>query len=53
MFEHEAEKLKLQELLRKKFPQLNNEEIEKISQQLIELSFFLVRLQIKKHIKPP
>ncbi len=49
MLENQAEELKLQELLKKKFPQLNTEEIEKISHQLMELGVFLVRLEIKKH----
>ena len=46
----EAQKL-LQDFIKKKFPQLNNEEIEKISNQLLELGFFMVRLQLKKHSK--
>jgi hypothetical protein len=49
MLENESEVLQLQELLRKKFSQLNIEEVEKISHQLVELGFFLVRLQIRKH----
>ena len=52
MPENESEVLQLQELLRKKNSQLNNEEIEKISHQLMELGFFLVRLQIKKYSQP-
>jgi len=46
--ENQAEVLKIQELLKSRFPQLNNEEIEKISNQLYQLGVFLVRLQINK-----
>ncbi len=43
------EVLELQDFIRKKFPQLTNEEIEKISHQLLELGIFLVRRKIQKH----
>lgn len=52
MSEHFEEVQKLKDLLGKKFPKLNNEEIEKISNQFMELGYFLVRLQIKKYLKP-
>lgn len=52
MLENESELLELQELLRKKFSQLNNEDVEKVSNQLTGLAFFLVRLQIKRHSQP-
>lgn len=47
------EDLKLQDFTKKKFPKLNNEEIEKISQQFMDLGFFWVHLNIKQHSKPP
>lgn len=53
MLENHGEVLKLQELLKKKFSQLNSEEIEKISNQLMGLGTFLVRLQVKKHTAVP
>ena len=43
------ETLKLQDFIKKKFPELNSEEVEKISIQLMALGTFLVRLQIKRH----
>ncbi len=46
------EALKLQDFVKKKFPELNSEEIEKISIQLTELGNFLVRLHIKKSDLP-
>ena len=49
MLENQAEVLKLQELLKKKFPELKNEEIEQRANQLMEIGVFLVRLKIKKH----
>ena len=43
------EALKLQDFIKKKFPELKSEEIEKISNQLMELGTFLVRLRVKKY----
>ena len=43
------ETLKLQDFIKKKFPELKSEEIEKISNQLMELGTFLVRLCVKKY----
>ena len=43
------EALKLQDFIKKKFPELKSGEIEKISNQLMELSTFLVRLHVKKY----
>ena len=40
--------LKLKEVIRKKFPQLDDKTIEKIAPNLFELGLFLVRLNIKK-----
>ncbi len=51
MLENLDEVLKIQELLKKKFPQKNSEEIEKISLEFMELGFFWVGLQIKQHSK--
>ena len=52
MLGQEQDVQKLKDIIRKKFPELNNEEIEKISNQFMELGYFLVRLQIKKYLKP-
>ena len=51
VFLQSEETLKLQDFIRKKFPELNSEEIEKISNQFMELGFFLVRLNIEQHSK--
>lgn len=51
--ENQAEVLKIQELLKKRFPKLNSEEIEKNANQLVELGTFIVRLQVKKHTAVP
>ncbi len=51
MLEHEAVISKLQEFFREKNFQLNNEEIEKMSSQLIGLAFFLVHFHVKKNSK--
>jgi len=48
MLENEEEIHKLSDLLKKKFPQLNEDEINKISQNLFRLGLFLVELQIEK-----
>ena len=52
MLENGTEALKLQEFLRKKNPQLNSEKVEKISNQLMSLAFFLVKLKTSQSIKP-
>lgn len=49
MLQGEEEVQKLVDFVRKKFPQLNSEEVDKISHQLMNLGFFLVRLRIKKY----
>jgi hypothetical protein len=49
MFGNETEVLKIQELLKKKFPNLKIEEIEKNSLQLMDLGHFLVRIKVEKH----
>ena len=42
------ETLKLQGFIKKKFPELNSEDLEKISHQLMELGTFLVRLHVQR-----
>ena len=49
--QNQIEILKLKESLKNKFSQLNNQELEEISQNLYELATFIVRLHIKTHSK--
>lgn len=51
MLENEEGVRKLKELLKKKFPQLSDSEIEKIALNLYELGLFLVRKKLKEIIK--
>lgn len=48
MLENNEEIQRIKDLLKKKKPQLNDEEIDKISNQLYQLGLILVQLQIKK-----
>ena len=43
---------KIKDLLKKESPQLNNDKLENLAQNLYELGLFLVRLKIKQHSIP-
>ena len=51
MFENEADVQKLKDFIKKKFPKLSNEEIEKRANQFSELGYFLVHLPVAKQTK--
>ena len=51
MIGKEEDVQKLKDILRKKFPNLSNEEIEKNTIQLIELAIFLVHQRTGQHPK--
>lgn len=53
MIENDEKVQKLKDFLKKKNPQLSNNEVEEISKNLYELGLFLVRLKLKQHSKPP
>lgn len=51
MLEKERDVQKLKDIIRKKFPDLQSEEIEKRANELLEVGLFLVHLNVKSREK--